>query len=206
MMIGKSDRTIQEWKRRFFESGGKLPESKQGQYERTGVLWSNKSFNKKAARYIHTNASVKGKPNLTAHSFCQWVNEVLLHNETLEPGFPRKIGVETSRKWMHEMGYEVLTSKKGAYMDGHERDDVVLYRKTFLRRMVTLGFLNPANAPTDDVKECLPSDLHCPPEPVLEKTVIFSMMNPHSKAMMTNQHCEVRKAHKSSSQRAKEQE
>ena len=39
--------------------------------------------------------------------------------------------------------------------------------------MVTLGFLNPANVPTDDLKQCLPSDLHCPPEAVLEKTVIF---------------------------------
>ena len=55
-------------------------------------------------------------------------------------------------------------------MDGHEHDDVVLYWKTFfLQQMVTLGFLNPANAPTDHVKQCLPSDLHCPPKAVLEK-------------------------------------
>ena len=145
MMIGKSDGTIREWKRRFLETGGKLPESKQSQYQRTGVLWSNENFNKKAARYIRTNACVKGKPNLTEHSFCQWVNEVLLPKKTLEPGFPRKVGLETARKWMHEMGYEVLRSKKGAYLDGHKHDNVVLYWTTFLRRMVTLRFLNPTD-------------------------------------------------------------
>ena len=95
-------------------------------------MWNNESFNKKAARYIRTNATVKGKPNLTADTFCQWANEELLPNETLEPGFSRKIGAETARKWMHELGYEVLTSKKGAYVDGHEHEDVVLYWKPFL--------------------------------------------------------------------------
>ena len=89
------------------------------------------STTKQQDTYICTNAHLKGKPNLTADTFCQWANEELLPNEALEPGFPRKIGVETARKWMHEMGYEVLTSRKGAYVDHHERDDVVLYRKTF---------------------------------------------------------------------------
>ena len=104
-------------------------------------MWSNESFNKKAAGYIDTNASVKGKPNLTAHSFRQWVNDVSLPNETFEPGFPRKIGVETARKWMHEMGYEVLTSKTGAYVDGHKGDDVVLYPKHFCYGWSLLDFL-----------------------------------------------------------------
>ena len=67
------------------------------------------------------------------------MNEDLLSNETLEPGFPRKISVETARKWMHELGFEVVTKKKGTFVNGHERDDVVEYRKKFLRRMVSLG-------------------------------------------------------------------
>ena len=36
-----------------------------------------------------------------------------------------------------------MAKKKGTFVDGHERDDVVLYHETFLRRMVGLGFLNP---------------------------------------------------------------
>ena len=37
IMIGKLDRTIREWKAKFFETG-EIPESKQGHYRRTGVL------------------------------------------------------------------------------------------------------------------------------------------------------------------------
>lgn len=152
-----------------------MPESKQGAYQRSGVLWTSETLNKKATKYIRENAASKGRADLTAGSFCQWVNERLLPNETLEPGFPRKIGVETARKWMHEMGFQVPTSTKGSFVDGHERPDVVEYRKKFLRRMCSLGFLNSNNAPTDEAKQALPSDLGCPQQSVLEKnSCVFS--------------------------------
>ena len=57
---------------------------------------------------------------------------------------------------------QVLASKKGSYVDGHEREDVVESRKKFLRRMVSLGFLNQNNAPNDAAKAALPDDLECP--------------------------------------------
>ena len=50
-----------------------------------GELWSDKALNKKAARHIHGNVSMKGKPNLTVGQFCQWVNDDLVPNKTLEP-------------------------------------------------------------------------------------------------------------------------
>ena len=78
-----------------------------------------------------THNNVKGKPNLTVRGFCEWVNNDLLDNETLETGYPRKIGLETARKWMHELGFEVVTKKKGTFVDGHEREDVVDYHKKF---------------------------------------------------------------------------
>ena len=105
--------------------------------------------------------------------FCQWVNDDFLSNETLEPGFPRKISVETARKWMHELGFEVVTKKKGTFVDGHEREDVVEYRKTFLRKMTALGFLNEGNAPTEEARKALPTDLDPPRPEVLSKTVFI---------------------------------
>lgn len=39
--------------------------------------------------------------------------------------------------------------------------------------MVALGFLNANNAPTESAKQALPADLECPPQAVIEKTVIF---------------------------------
>ena len=69
-------------------------------------------MNKKAKIFIRTNSNVKGRPNLTVGSFCDWVNNDLLPNQTLEPGFPRKICLETARKWMHELGFQVVAKKK----------------------------------------------------------------------------------------------
>jgi hypothetical protein len=127
-------------KRKLFVAGalilsqmGVHSESNQGRYQRTGVLWANEELNKKVTEYVRANAAVKGKPNMTLIEFCKWVNKTLLPNSTLEPGFPRRVSVETSRKWLHEMGFEVLTARKGIFIDGHERPDVIESQKTFLR-------------------------------------------------------------------------
>ena len=40
------------------------------------------------------------------------MNKELLVNETLVPGFPKKISVETARHWLHELIFEVLASKR----------------------------------------------------------------------------------------------
>ena len=95
----------------------------------------------KIREYVSTNAAVKGRPNMTTVDFCKWVNKTMLPNSTLEGGFPRKNALETSRKWLHMLGFEVLNPKKGIFIDGHEHPDVVQYRKEFLRRMVKIGFL-----------------------------------------------------------------
>ena len=173
ILVGKSTNAIIAWQDAFFENDGTVIDHKQGHYQRSGVLWNCESLSRKAAQHIRGNAAVKGTSNLTSLSFCEWVNEELLPNEVLEPGFPQQISVETSRKWMHEMGFEVQTAKKGSYVDGHERDDVVEYRKKFLRRMAALGFLNRSNAPTEEAKAALPMDLESPSSEIIDKTVIF---------------------------------
>ncbi len=76
------------------------------------------------------------------------------------PGFPRKISVETGRKWLDTLGFTVLQANKGAYFDGHERVDVIEYRNNFLKTMITCGFLHPEQAPTDEVELSL-TKCHC---------------------------------------------
>ena len=119
------------------------------------------------------NASVKGKPNLTVPEFCKWVNKSLLPNSTIAPGFPRKIGMETSRKWLHEMGFEVLTPRKGIFIDGHEQEDVVEYRKVFLRRLLKIGFLHFTNALTESAQRAIPEDIEPPVLERREKKLFF---------------------------------
>ena len=59
------------------------------------MLWQNEDLNKQVTKYVRENNGVKGKPNMTLCSFCKWVNEDLFQNTVLDPGFPRKIGLET---------------------------------------------------------------------------------------------------------------
>ena len=148
IIVGKSNTGVEiilhtEW--------GNPPESagQQGGYRRSGLLWTNEDLNKKATEFTRGNADVKVQPNLTVAKF---VNDNLLPNETLPPGFPCKISVETARKLMHELGFQVVVKKKGIFTDGHEQD-VVEYCKTFLRWMVALGFLHEHNAPTEEPKK-----------------------------------------------------
>ena len=56
-MIGKCEKTVRDWKSKFLESG-EVPDSKQGKYIQSDVLWTQEDFNKKATRYIY--ASPKG--------------------------------------------------------------------------------------------------------------------------------------------------
>lgn len=116
LMVGRSDRTVREWKSAFFENGGEIPEGKQGKYKRTGLLWTSEELNQKATKFIKENAHVEGQPNLTVRQFCQWVNDVLIPNESLQPDFPNKISKETARRWMHELGFKALIQPKGAYI------------------------------------------------------------------------------------------
>ena len=175
IMIGKSDRTVRQWRADFHENQA-IPDSQQGRYQRSGVLWSSEALNTKATWHVRENVIVKGRPNLTTHSFCRWVmwvNVELLPNEILEPGFPRKVSVETARRWLHELGFEPLASGKGMFFVGHERDDVVLARGMFLSKMAESGFLHPDHAPTPEAARAFPVSIPLPSTERREKTVVL---------------------------------
>ena len=46
-MIGKSDRTIRDWVAKFLENDCKIPDSKQGHYQLSGVLWQNEDLKRR---------------------------------------------------------------------------------------------------------------------------------------------------------------
>ncbi len=131
------------------ENDCEVPDSRQGQYQRTGVFWKDEELNRKALEYIRVNNVVKGRPNMTIAVFCEWINEDLLPNITLEPGFSCRVSVETARCWLHELGFSVMRASKGTFVDGHEREDVVEYSKNFICLMVGLGFINNDKAVTN---------------------------------------------------------
>ena len=77
-VMKKSDRTVRRWRSALIDNDGVLPESEQGRYQRSGVLWQNEELNKKAVEYVRDNVSVKGHPYLTTVTFCKWVNECFI--------------------------------------------------------------------------------------------------------------------------------
>ena len=59
----------------------------------------------------------------------------LLPSHDLPPNLPQSISVCTATWWLHQLGYHPLSHKKGAYVDGHEREDVVKCRAEFLKEL-----------------------------------------------------------------------
>jgi hypothetical protein len=46
----------------------------------------------------------------------------------------QKISQSTAQRWLAKLGYELKEVKKGVYVDGHEREDVIAYRQKFLEQ------------------------------------------------------------------------
>jgi hypothetical protein len=45
------------------------------------------------------------------------------------------ISLSTALRWLEILGYKYQTHNQDVYFDGHEREDVVNYRKVFLEKM-----------------------------------------------------------------------
>ena len=66
-----------------------------------------------------------------------------------------------------------LTSVRLTYVEGHERSDVVEYRIKYLWKMAAIGFLNQANATTEEAASYLPKDLEPFTQECIEKKVVL---------------------------------
>jgi len=66
---------------------------------------------------------------VTPWTFCQHVNNIILP----ALGIKATISESTAQRWLRfKLGYECREAKKGIYMDGHERPDVIKEREAFL--------------------------------------------------------------------------
>ena len=88
-------------------------------------LLHDEDFCLAARTYVRKHACRKGEPNLTSQMFSAWINteyNVNIHDST-------------ARRWLFKLGFSRIHHQKGVYFDGHDRDDVVKYRNTFLEKM-----------------------------------------------------------------------
>ena len=111
--VGINEKTVRKYRKEFFSNRGQFPETKKGKYIRHCLL-NNETLGLDAAMGVRDNACKKGAANMTASSFCQWVNETLLLQHDLSADLPRQISLCTATRWLHQLGFRPQSHKKGA--------------------------------------------------------------------------------------------
>ena len=96
--IQKSERTVRRWIDEFVQNDGEFSDTQQGHYVRDNTLMSNEELCEKARVYVRAHAAPRGRPNLISSAFCQLVNNDLLPNSVLEPGYPPQSVSRNSEK------------------------------------------------------------------------------------------------------------
>lgn len=140
--------TLEKWWRSFKRGGFKLTPMLKGRYERPWIF-DDESLSMKAREFIMENAAPKGRPNMRVDDFQRFVNEDLLNSMKVEElhGLRAPISRECARQWLYRLGCKSKVISAGVYYDGHDREDVLDYRKNWLQRM-------------QDAEKCMPLYLH----------------------------------------------
>ena len=125
-----SVRCIMNWTKVFLETE-MLPVSKQGQHQKRTSLLSDEDVSIRIHEWLLQTSKVHRTPD----KLCRWINESLLVE--IMGSACHNISERTVNRWMNTMGYKYGVWKKGIFIDGHERADVVDYRKEFLFRMLS---------------------------------------------------------------------
>jgi len=116
-------RSIERWVACYKNNENSLIKSLRGKHPK--VQWTLSDFNKqeKAKEFIRGNLRKKGQQNLNGKVFADWVNKNIMEDgETIHEN--------TARKWLHRLGFHREEYKKGVFVDGHDRADVVNYSKS----------------------------------------------------------------------------
>src|SRR5947199_1226794 len=115
-------------KRIFYFTQGKHPKIK-------SLLW-HEDINKKLQEYLmKQNCDVKVK------NFKEFIESEIFPKIGIEE--KKTISERTANIWLKELGWTYQRQHKDIYYDGHERDDVVKYRKIFLTQMEEFERLMP---------------------------------------------------------------
>ena len=105
---------------------------------------------------------------MTTKSFCQLVNEELLPSHNFPHNLPRSISVCTATWWLHQLEYHLLSQKKGAHVDGREREGVVTCRNEFPKELEDLRETHLPPPVCSDERAAIP-----PPDAESRKTLVL---------------------------------
>ncbi|THU76463.1 hypothetical protein K435DRAFT_704834 [Dendrothele bispora CBS 962.96] len=108
---------------RYYQTFEHLPAEQRGGM-RMNRSWLHREEVKDAAlEYLNNLPTGKVTPCI----FCRHINGTLFPTLGIKPKNP--VSLRTARRWLIKLGWSYSLVKKGVYMDGHERSDVVRYRQ-----------------------------------------------------------------------------
>ncbi|KAJ3710183.1 hypothetical protein C8R42DRAFT_648907 [Lentinula raphanica] len=108
---------------RYYQTFEHLPAEHQGG-NRTNQLWLHRDdVRSSVLKYLNNLPTGEVTPRILCHQ----VNKMIFPQLDIVPKQP--ISLRTARRWLIKMGWSYSVVKKGVYMDGHEREDVVRYRQ-----------------------------------------------------------------------------
>ncbi|RGB23939.1 hypothetical protein C1646_773791 [Rhizophagus diaphanus] len=122
-------RQIRNWAKNWIQFGV-LPRSLQEYHQKIKSFIDDEDVIEKSLSFICENG---GKT--TPKEYQTFINQVLFIQMNLQTS-KRSISIKTSRIWLKKLGLKPQSRKKGIYFDGHEREDVIKYRKVFLNKML----------------------------------------------------------------------
>ena len=85
----------------------------------------NEDFKLAARSFVRENAYRKGEPNMTVQTFKDWIKST----------YDLDVCHETARLYLKRLGFNQVDHQKGVFFDGHEREDLVLYRRELMDKL-----------------------------------------------------------------------
>jgi hypothetical protein len=133
---GKSPGHGLEYKRRCIQTWansalrlGQVPTHNQGKHIKRITLLMDNDISAKAQQYLRTLPPKERSPL----QLKKCLQDVILPSTI---GFPGTISSRTCLAYMHKWGYQFRRQGQNIYFDGHEREDVLIYRKNWAQRMM----------------------------------------------------------------------
>lgn len=143
-------RTIMKWADHYIDSGVLLT-SARGKHQKTISLLMDEDAEVDMVEWLRNSRKSKRCPK----EFQQFINSTVIPKYSEHT---KRIHINTARKWMKRLGYKYGTWKKNVYLDGHEREDVVSYRKEFCSSMIENHMLRMSSWTGDNMEVEIPHE------------------------------------------------
>ena len=123
-------RSIRTWVHHFLRTGN-LPLHHYGRFH-SSVL-EDEDFSQ--GLQLHLLEVSKSKRMVCAQDIVDYIasGEVQDHLTRENGGKPVTISIRTGQRWLTKLSWRYSRVQKGMYVDGHEREDVVAYRREFIQ-------------------------------------------------------------------------